>query len=247
MTSDSTTEATGRTARTHAVYADRGSSHYDILLTLMCVVVILSNIGGSKGVQIGPITTDGGFFLFPLAYVMGDITTEVYGLKAARRAILMGFICALLAVACFWVIIALPGFTDDYWVAHDAAIAAALGPVWQIVLAGVCGFLAGQFTNSVIMVRLKARWLERGLVGRLMGSTGVGEAVDTIIFCTIAAPVVGISSFGQWVNYAFFGFLWKTLAEYACIPVTTRVIAWIKKREPSYQEGLRAAVVTARP
>ncbi|QCV89098.1 conserved hypothetical integral membrane protein [Acidipropionibacterium jensenii] len=224
-----------------AVYADRGSSHYDIILTAMCVVVIISNIGGSKGVQLGPITTDGGFFLFPLAYVLGDITTEVYGLRAARRGIVMGFLMAILAVLCFWVIIALPGLGDSYSTEHDAAIAAALGPVWQIVVAGLCGFLAGQMTNSLIMVRLKAHYRERGLVGRLMGSTGVGELVDTVIFCTIAAPVVGITSFGQWVNYAFFGFLWKTLVEYALIPVTTRVIGWIKKREPSYQEGLAAA------
>ncbi len=223
------------------VYADRGSGHYDIILTVMCVVVIISNIGGSKGVQLGPITTDGGFFLFPLAYVLGDITTEIYGLRAARRGILMGFLMAILAVLCFWVIIALPGLGDAYSAQHDAAIAAALGPVWQIVAAGLCGFLAGQKTNSLQMVRLKSIYRERGLVGRLMGSTGVGEFVDTVIFCTIAAPVVGISSFGQWVNYAFFGFLWKTLVEYALIPVTTRVIAWIKKREPSYQERLAAS------
>lgn len=153
----------------------------------------------------------------------------------------MGFICAILSVLCFWAIIAPPGFTDTYSVAHDTALKMALGPLWQMVLAGACGFLAGQFTNSVIMVRLKAKWLERGLVGRLMGSTGAGEAVDTIIFCAIAAPVVGITSFGQWCNYAFFGFLWKTLVEYACIPITTRIIAWIKKHEPSYQERLAVA------
>lgn len=223
------------------VYADRGSSHYDIVLTLMCVVVIISNIGGSKGVQLGPITTDGGFFLFPLAYVLGDITTEIYGLRAARRGIFMGFAMAVFAVLCFWLIIALPGFSDAYSTQHDAAIAGALGPVWQIVLASLCAFVAGQMTNSLIMVRLKARYRERGLVGRLMGSTGVGEAVDTVIFCTIAAPVVGITSFGQWANYAFFGFLWKTLVEYALIPVTTRVIGWVKKREPSYQQQLAAA------
>jgi uncharacterized integral membrane protein (TIGR00697 family) len=210
----------------------------------MCVVVIISNIGGSKGVQLGPITTDGGFFLFPLAYVLGDITTEIYGMKAARRGILMGFLTAILAVLCFWVIIALPGFGDSYSTEHDAAIAAALGPVWQIVAASLCGFVAGQLTNSLIMTRLKSHYLERGLVGRLMGSTGVGELVDTVIFCTIAAPVVGITSFGQWVNYAFFGFLWKTLVEYALIPVTTRVIAWIKKREPTYQERLAASQIS---
>ena len=187
MTSDSSSRRSSATIR--PTYADRGSGHYDILLTLMCVVVILSNIGGSKGVQLGPITTDGGFFLFPLAYVMGDITTEIYGIKAARRAIVMGFICAILSVLCFWAIIALPGFTDPYSVAHDAALEMSLGPLWQTELAGAAGLHAGQFTDSAIMVRLKAKWLERGLVGRLMGSTGAGEAVDTIIFCAIAAPV----------------------------------------------------------
>lgn len=232
-----TTNETTRTPRT-AVYADRGSGYFDIILAMMCVTVIISNIGGSKGVQLGPITTDGGFFLFPLAYVLGDITTEVYGMKAARRAIAMGFVMALMAVLCFWVIIALPGFDDDYSRMHDAQIAGALGPVWQIVAAGLCGFVCGQLTNSFIMTRMKDRWLERGLIGRLMSSTGVGELVDTVIFCTIAAPVVGISSFGQWLNYAFFGFLWKTLVEYAFIPVTRRVIGVIKKHEPSYQARL---------
>ena len=90
-----TTNETTRTPRT-AVYADRGSGYFDITLAMMCVTVIISNIGGSKGVQLGPITTDGGFFLFPLAYALGDITTEVYGMKAARRAIAMGFIMACL-------------------------------------------------------------------------------------------------------------------------------------------------------
>ena len=76
VTSHSTSLRSSAAAR--PAYADRGSGHYDILLTLMCVVVILSNIGGSKGVQLGPITTDGGFFLFPLAYVMGDILSLIH-------------------------------------------------------------------------------------------------------------------------------------------------------------------------
>lgn len=238
--SPSPAKPAGRAPRT-AVYADTGSTHYDLILALMCVVVILSNIGGSKGVQLGPITTDGGFFLFPLAYILGDITTEVYGMKAARRAIFMGFAMALLAVVTFWVIIALPGMDSDYSRAHDAAIAAALGPVWQIVAAGLCGFVAGQLTNSFIMVRMKSRWLERGVVGRLMSSTGVGELVDTVIFCTIAAPVIGATTFSLWLNYTFFGYLWKVLVQYACIPVTRLVIAAIKRREPTYQQRLAAS------
>ena len=221
-------------------YASRGSSHFDILVALMAVVIVLSNIGASKGVVLGPIITDGGFFLFPIAYIVGDVISEVYGFKAARRATLMGFGAALFAVVCFWIMIKLPGFTDDYGVAKQAALEGALGPVWQIVLASVLGFVAGQLSNAWVMSRLKARTHERGLVLRLMGSTGVGEALDTIIFCTIAASAIGITSFGQWANYTFFGFLWKTLVEYAFVPVTRLVIGWLKRHEPSYQEALHA-------
>ena len=84
--------------------------------------------------------------MFPLAYVLGEITTEIYGIKAARRAIVMGFICAILSVLCFWAIITLPGFTDPYSVAHDTALEMALGPLWQMVLAGAGGFQDVQCT-----------------------------------------------------------------------------------------------------
>lgn len=219
-------------------YARRGSSHFDVLVALMAVVIVLSNIGASKGVQLGPIVTDGGFFLFPLAYIVGDVISEVYGFKAARRATLLGFGASVLAVVSFWVMIALPGFTDDYGLAKQAALETALGPVWQIVLASVLGFLVGQLSNAWVMSRMKARTQERHLVLRLMGSTGVGEALDTLIFCTVAATAIGITSVGQWANYVFFGFLWKTLVEYALVPVTRLVIGWLKKNEPSYQEAL---------
>lgn len=226
-------------AATRPAYATRGSSHFDVLVALMAVVIVLSNIGASKGVLLGPIVTDGGFFLFPVAYIVGDVISEVYGFRAARRATLLGFGASLLAVVCFWVMIALPGFGDDYGLAKQAAFETALGPVWQVVLASVVGFLAGQLSNAWVMSRLKARNQERHLVLRLMGSTGVGEALDTLLFCTIAASAIGITSIGQWANYAFFGFLWKTLVEYAFMPVTRVVIGWLKKREPSYQAALR--------
>ena len=147
---------------------------------------------------------------------------------------LLGFGASVLAVVSFWVMIHLPGFGDDYGLAKQAASETALGPVWQIVLASVVGFLAGQLSNAWVMARLKRRSHERHLVLRLMGSTGVGEALDTILFCTIAASAIGITSLGQWANYVFFGFLWKTLVEYAFVPVTRLVIGWLKRHEPSY-------------
>lgn len=228
-------------AKTAATYASRGSSHYDLILTLMCVVIVISNIGATKGVQFAlpgglEIVTDGGFFLFPLAYILGDVVSEVYGFKAARRAIFTGFAMALLAVVSFAIIIALPGFTDDYGLEKQAALETALGPVWQIVGASLMGFLAGQLLNSLVLVRMKERFREKALAGRLMASTGVGEFADTLIFCAIAAPVIGITDAGGFFNYVLFGFLYKTLIEYLFVPVTAVVIRFIKKREPTYAE-----------
>lgn len=219
---------------TGPAYADSGSPYYAIMLASLCIVVILSGIGASKGVQLGPIITDGGFFLFPLAYILGDVITEVYGVRAARRAIVMGFVANIASVLCFAVIIALPGFTDDFGVQKQAAIEGALGPVWQVVLAGLLGYAGGQSLNTLVMTVMKRRSLERGLLLRLASSTGVGEFVDTLIFCTVAATAIGISSVGQWANYTFFGFLYKVLVQYAAIPATSAGIAWLKRREPSY-------------
>ncbi|MGP9695710.1 queuosine precursor transporter [Brachybacterium sp. AOP25-B2-12] len=231
-----------------AVYADRGASHYDILLALMAVVVILSGIGASKGVTFGTvpgtgfeIITDGGFFLFPLAYILGDVITELYGTRAARRAIITSFALNILAVACYQVIIILPGFTDDFGTAKQEALALALGPVWIIVLASLCGFLAGQSLNSFVLSRMKARAGERGLIGRLLSSSGLGELVDTIIFCSIAATAIGISSVGQWAEYTILGFLYKVLVQYAAIPVTAAVIRRLKRTDRSYQQALARA------
>ncbi|MCC3280377.1 queuosine precursor transporter [Arthrobacter sp. zg-Y40] len=226
-------------AKTAATYASRGSSQYDLILTLMCVVIVISNIGATKGVQFAlpggwEIVTDGGFFLFPLAYILGDVVSEVYGFKAARRAIFTGFAMALLAVVSFAIIIALPGFTDAYGLQKQAALEVALGPVWQIVAASLLGFLAGQLLNSMVLVRMKERFREKALVGRLMASTGVGEFADTLIFCAIAAPVIGITDAGGFLNYVVFGFLYKTLVEFLFVPVTAMVIRVIKRREPTY-------------
>ena len=106
-------------------FASIGSPYFGIMLAIMAVVLILSNIGASKGVAIGPIITDGGFFLFPLAYILGDVISEVYGFKVARKAIFTTFALSVFASLCYWVIIALPGFDDDFGAAKQAALANA--------------------------------------------------------------------------------------------------------------------------
>lgn len=211
--------------------AKTGSPYFSTVLALMAIVVVLSNIGATKGVEFGPIVTDGGFFLFPLAYILGDVVSEVYGFKAARRAIITTFALSVFTTLCFWVIIALPGAS---WYEGQDALAATLGPVWQIVAASLLGFAVGQLLNSYVLVRMKARFGERALIGRLLGSTGVGEFADTLIFCSIAAGVIGITDAGTFINYVVVGFLYKTAVEVLFVPVTTAVIAWFKRREPTY-------------
>jgi uncharacterized integral membrane protein (TIGR00697 family) len=215
-------------------FASIGSPYFGIMLACMAVVLILSNIGAAKGVVFGPIITDGGFFLFPLAYILGDVMSEIYGFKVARKAIITSFALSAFASLCYWIIIVLPGFGDDYGNAKQAAIEGALGPVPLIVLASLLAFLAGQTINSLILVKMKARTGERTLWARLMGSSGVGEFVDTLIFCSIAAPIIGITDFGSFVNYVLVGFVYKVAVQYILVPVTSLVIGWIKKREPSY-------------
>lgn len=237
---ENTASASPRPRVPHAVFASAGSPYYSTVLALMAVVVILSNVGAAKGVTFGPVVTDGGFFLFPLAYILGDVISEVYGFKVARRAIVTTFALAAFSTLCFWIMIQLPAAE---WYDGQEALERTLGPVWLIVLASLLGFLVGQTLNSWVLVKMKERFGERGLVGRLVGSTGVGEFADTLIFCSIAATVIGITDMPTFVNYVLVGFVYKTAVEVLFVPVTTLVIRWFKRREPSY--GLQAPVASA--
>lgn len=203
-------------------------SFYPVLLAFFVVIFLISNITATKGVAIGPLITDGAFFLFPAAYVIGDVLSECYGFKATRRAIWTGFAAMLVAVVAFHIAIALPAasFYDG-----QLSFAATLGLVPQIVLASLCGYVVGQLLNSYVLVSIKKRTGERSLWARLLGSTIVGEFGDTLVFCIIAAPVIGINTPGQVVNYTLVGFLWKTAVEVAIMPLTYAVIRFVKQRE----------------
>ena len=192
-------------------------SYYPILLALFVVVFIISNVTATKGVALGPLITDGAFFLFPIAYVIGDVLSECYG-----------FAAMMLAVASFYIAIALP--SAPFYEGQDA-FSAALGLVPRIVVASLAGYLVGQLLNSYVLVHMKQRTGEKSLWARLLGSTVVGECGDTLVFCLIAAPVIGIASVGDTVNYTVVGFLWKTAVEVAVMPVTYAVIRFVKNRE----------------
>ena len=203
-------------------------SVYPVLLALFTTIFVLSNIVSTKGVQMGPLVTDGAFFLFPAAYVIGDVISECYGFRAARRAVWTGFFAMIIAVSTFYVAILLPAAS---FYEGQAAFAATLGLVPRIVVASLSGYAAGQLLNAWLLTLMKDRLGERGLWKRLLGSTVVGEFGDTLIFCLIAAPVIGISTVGDTANYVVVGFVWKTLVEVAVMPITYLVIRRIKAHE----------------
>lgn len=229
MTTQSATATTDTSARGESIrFIPVQPSLYPWLVTVFVVTFLISNITATKGVALGPLITDGAFFLFPLAYIVGDVLAECYGFKATRRAIYIGFCMAVLAVACFYIAIWLPA--AEFYEGQEA-FAATLGLVPQIVAASLAGYLVGQLLNAWVMNAMKHRAGEKRLQLRLIASTVVGEFGDTVLFCAIAAPVIGVSTPGQFINYVVVGFAWKTLIEVVLLPVTTLVIAAVKRTE----------------
>ena len=208
-------------------------SPYPYLLAVFCSVFLISNITAQKGVVIGPLVTDGAFFLFPISYVIGDVIAEVYGFKAARRAVFTGFFIAVLAVVTFYIAIWLPA--ADFYDMQDT-FAAVLGLLPRIVAASLAGYVVGQLLNAWVLQKMKDRFGTDRLWARLIGSTIVGEFADTLLFCSIAAGVIGIDSAGSFINYVVVGFLWKTLMEVVLLPVTYPTIAAVRRAEQRIAE-----------
>ena len=226
---DQPTEAQLTDSEERVHFAVAGSSLYPLIVGVFVGVLLISNIGATKLIAFGPVITDGGAFLFPLAYIIGDILSEVYGLKAARKAILLGFVMLVLAALTFFLVQISPP-ADGY--ENQAAFEAVLGFVPRIVLASIAGYLVGQLLNAYVLVKIKERTKEKALWLRLIGSTVVGEFADTLVFCTIA--FYGIITGAEFVNYVIVGYIYKTLLEVVLLPITYPVIGWVKRREPTY-------------
>jgi queuosine precursor transporter len=228
-----------REAPSTAAFATAPSGTYAVIVAVFCGLLLISNIAATKTITVvddlpeilgGGIFTDGGAFLFPLTYIVGDILAEVYGLRQARRAIWVGFALGALASLTFLAVGAAPpgpGYENQ------EAFLAVLGFVPRIVLASLAGYLVGQLLNAYVVVKIKERTKERHLWARLIGSTAVGELADTLLFCFIA--FVGVfPTWGSLISYAIVGYIYKVLVEVILLPVTYAVIRAIKKREPGY-------------
>lgn len=205
------------------------SGHYATVVGVFVGLLVISNVSATKLISVGPLITDGGAFLFPLVYVLGDVLSEVYGFHATRRAVVLGFLMSALAALTFLIVQQAPAAAD--W-PNQAAFEAVLGFVPRIVMASLVGFFIGQLLNAWVLVKIKERTDESRLWIRLMTSSVVGQSADTLAFCTIA--FYGVITGWTFVNYLITGYLYKLAVEALVLPVTYRVIALIKRHEPTY-------------
>ncbi len=204
----------------------RGLRYYDLIGGLFVAVLLISNIAATKLVGFGNFPFDGGTFLFPLSYIFGDILTEVYGFGRARRIIWLGFAANALAAATFALVTAMP--PASIWPNQDAFVR-ILGFVPRIVFASLIAYLFGEFTNSVILAKLKVATKGKKLWARTIGSTLVGEAVDTLLFVTIAFyGVIPLNELGMMLA---FNYVFKCGVEILLTPVTYAVVGYLKRNE----------------
>lgn len=212
----------------------RAYRYYEFVMAAFVTVLICSNlIGPAKIAQLelpllGTIVLGAGALFFPISYVFGDILTEVYGYSRARRVIWAGF--AGLGFASFMaaVVVALP--PAPFW-KHQAAYEVAFGSTWRIVAASMIAYFCGEFVNSYVLAKMKIRTAGKWLWTRTIGSTIVGEAVDSALFYPLAFYGSGIIPDDKLPLVMLAQFIAKVSVEVAFTPVTYQLVGWLKRAE----------------
>ncbi len=206
----------------------RSFRYLDLLTTAFVVILLVSNLLAQKICLIGGFAVSGAILLFPITYIFGDIFTEVYGFAASRRAIWMGFFATLLLYLTSAVTIALPAAPG--W-RNEQAFATVFGFIPRILGASLVAFWAGEFANSYVMARMKLLTNGRALWSRTVGSTVVGQAIDTglVITLTFAGAVPARTI----LNMIATSYLLKVGYEVLATPLTYLVINALKRAEHS--------------
>jgi uncharacterized integral membrane protein (TIGR00697 family) len=209
--------------------------YLDALTTTFVVILLVSNLVAQKVVRIPLFTfhghplafsTSGAMLLFPITYIFGDIFTEIYGYAASRRAIWLGFFGTALLYAVSAIVIALP---SDPEFKHQQAFVTVFGILPRILIASLTAFWAGEFANSYTMAKLKLITKGRWLWTRTVGSTVVGQAVDTTL--VIIITFAGTFTSGKLFQIIWQGYLLKVAYEVLATPVTYLVVNWLKRAE----------------
>jgi len=213
--------------------------YFDLIMAVFVTVLIVSNVASSaKIVDWGfsvfgvRMAFDAGTILFPVGYIFGDILTEVYGYKNSRRVIWAGFVCLALSAAIFWIVSILPGEAQWQKYAGEAAYFAILGGMSSggIVLASLAGFWSGEFSNSFVLAKMKILTRGRWLWTRTIGSTLVGELVDSVVFIVIAS-LFKVFPWSLFLTLTLTNYLFKCGVEALMTPVTYKVVNALKRVE----------------
>ncbi|WP_443970534.1 queuosine precursor transporter [Sphingobium sp. CR28] len=212
----------------------RALRYYDLFMAAFVAILLLSNIvGASKPAMVtlpfyGPWVFGAGVFFFPFSYIIGDVLTEVYGYARARRVIWAGFGALLFYAVMAWIVVALPPAPG--W-PGQSAYESVFGNGWRIVLASMTAFWAGEFANSFVLARMKILTQGKHLWMRTIGSTVVGQGLDSLIFYPLAFYGLAgwpIEQLGQVIVSQF---LLKTAWEAALTPLTYLVVNRLKRAE----------------
>ena len=217
-----------------AALRGRELRYFDFLMAAFVTILLLSNVIGAGKVArvtlpfLGPWPFGAGILFFPVGYVLGDVLTEVYGYARARRCIWAGFAAMLFMAFMSFVVVALPpaaGWTGQ------AAYEAVFGQVPRIVFASIAAFWAGEFANSYVMARMKLLTQGRRLWTRTIGSTVVGQAVDSLLFYPLAFLGAAGWTPGLVARVVVTQWVLKVAWEVLLTPVTYAVVGFLKRRE----------------
>jgi len=217
------------------VTAQRSYRYYDLVMAAFVAVLLCSNfIGAAKQTTIdvpllGPTTFGAGVLFFPISYIFGDVLTEVYGYGRDRRVVWAGFGALAFASFMAWVVISLPPAGSDFMKSYQPSLESVFGNSWRIALGSMIAFWAGSFSNSYVLAKMKLWTSGRWLWTRTIGSTLVGELVDSLLF-------YGIAFYGIWASADVFQiainqYILKTLWEVIMTPVTYKVVGFLKRAE----------------
>ncbi|MGQ9832687.1 MAG: queuosine precursor transporter [Candidatus Villigracilaceae bacterium] len=212
---------------------------FDLVMAIFVTVLIVSNIASSAkivdwGVSLLGVRLafDAGTLLFPISYIFGDVLTEVYGYRGARRVIWAGFGALTLSAAVFWLVRVLPGEATWQVYAGQAAYDAILGGMSSggIVLASLAGYWSGSFSNSFVLAKMKVLTQGRWLWTRTIGSTLVGELVDSAVFIAIASSF-DVFPWSLFVTLVLTNYLFKCAIEALMTPLTYLIVSRLKAAE----------------
>ena len=215
--------------------APRTYRYYDFVMAAFVTVLLCSNfIGAAKQAVVtlplfGAVTFGAGVLFFPISYIFGDILTEVYGYARDRRVVWAGFGALVFASLMAWVVISLPPSQSDFMKSYQSHLEGVFGNAWRIAAGSMIAFWCGSFANSYVLAKMKIWTSGKWLWTRTIGSTIVGELVDSALFYTIA--FYGIWATEDVIKVTLAQYVLKTGWEVVMTPVTYKVVGFLKRKE----------------